>query len=198
MSRLGDRALVRRIQAGDRDAFDELVTAFWSPVLGYFWRRMARSDAEELTQTVFVNVYRAIKRGGAKQLSHESSWAKYLFRTARNTLADHWRRSAGTPEIHLEDLEGEGHAWVDRLADPRADSDGSAALQSTETRAALEECLDELEVSGRRLAWLHFVEGRSKRDLARTMNRPESSVRMDMARVLGRLRTCLESKGVIA
>lgn len=185
--------LAVRVRDGDRNAFDALVRAFWQRVQGYFWRRVG-SDADELAQSVFVNVYRGVRRGAGSRLADEESWSRYLFGVARNVWRDH-RRLAQRPATGLEDLFGEEGSLARDANDPRT-IEGSEALADAETRAALEACLAELEDPGRELVWLHFVEGRSKRELARHLDRPESSLRSEMVRLLERLRRCVTSRGV--
>jgi RNA polymerase sigma factor (sigma-70 family) len=191
------RGLAGRIRGGDRDAFDRLALAFWRPILGFFWRRIPTAEAEDLAQTVFVNVYRGLRRGAGERLDDREGWSRYLFGVARNALSDHYRRRAASrPEGRLEELFRDGDDRAERFAGDPGGAQAHDPLESEEVRAALEACIGELERTARSLVWLHFVEGRSKRELARALGRPESSVRSDMASWLSRLRRCLESKGV--
>lgn len=188
------RGLAARTADGDREAFDGLVRALWRPVLGFFWRRLPRALAEELAQTVFVNVYRALRRGAGRELDAAASWSRYVFGAARNVLREHWRAqsragaSPQEPEAGLEALFGD---------DAAAASSASAAqaAEHDELRAALEACLDRLERGLRQLVFLHFVDGRAQRELARALDRPESSVRAELVRALQRLRRCLQHQG---
>ena len=63
--------------------------------------------------------------------------------------------------------------------------------------ARCENCLDKLDPPVRMLCWRHFVEGASKRSLARSLERPESTVRARIAGALQQLRACLTAKGLV-
>lgn len=195
-SSLDYRGLAARIRSGDRRAFDELAVEFWRPITGFFWRRLAASDAEDLSQTLFVNVYRGLRRGAGSALRDRESWSRYLFGVARNVLRDHYRRSRSSTDARLEELFEADRRWTERLADDASTAQGPRVLESEELRSALETCIDELEAPARSLVWLHFVEDRSKRELARATDRAESSLRNDMVRWVARLRRCLEAKGL--
>src|SRR5215831_19940684 len=48
-----------RVGKGDQNAFDELVARYWSRVFGHLYRRLGdRQEAEDLTQDVFLRLYR--------------------------------------------------------------------------------------------------------------------------------------------
>ncbi len=178
-------SIAERIRRGDRSAFDDLVAAHWRSVLAFFWRRLPREVAEDLAQTVFVNAWQALGRGRGERLDDTTAWSRYLLASARNLLTDHWRRHRLEPSL----------ADAVQTVAEIAKADTNDATTAAELRRALEDCLDALDRAGRDLCWLHFVDGQSKRELARAAGRPESSVRADIARALQRLRRCLEGKG---
>lgn len=89
-----DAALIERIAAGEREAFEELYRRFARPVLGLALRRLGdRGRAEDSVQEVFASVWRSASRydrargpGGA-----------WLYTIARNAIVDtHRRRPAPT------------------------------------------------------------------------------------------------------
>src|SRR6266851_8686346 len=48
-----------RVTAGEAGAFEELVHRYWSRVFGHLFRRLGdRQEAEDLTQDVFLRLYR--------------------------------------------------------------------------------------------------------------------------------------------
>lgn len=86
MDRTQDRALVRRLQAGDEAAVHELADRYGSRIYQLALRHMKnREDAEEVTQDVLLKVYRKIDkfRGDAAL----SSWIyRITFNTAMSRL----------------------------------------------------------------------------------------------------------------
>lgn len=57
-----DHYLVERIKQSDLKAFDELYRRYLKPIYGYIYKRVNhREDAQDITQDVFVRVFRHIK-----------------------------------------------------------------------------------------------------------------------------------------
>jgi RNA polymerase sigma-70 factor, ECF subfamily len=81
-----ESTLISQAQRGDRDAFAELVTRYWSRVFHWLHgvTRCAHS-AEDLTQDVFVRAWQALPRFEA------GNFRGWLFRIARNRLTDFHR-----------------------------------------------------------------------------------------------------------
>ncbi|MCU0593426.1 MAG: sigma-70 family RNA polymerase sigma factor [Desulfobacterales bacterium] len=97
-----DTDLVQAINAGDTQRFPELVQRY-EQKLYTFGRRMCRdeSDAEDLVQDTFLNVYRYLK-----DFRYETKFKNWLYRVAANTALKKRRRSkfAREPELPLEEL----------------------------------------------------------------------------------------------
>lgn len=70
--------------------FDEIFTRFQTPLTNFVYRLVGnREQAYDLTQDVFVKVYRALSSGTTIQAAALSSW---LYRIASNTATDALRR----------------------------------------------------------------------------------------------------------
>ncbi|HEU4366335.1 MAG TPA: sigma-70 family RNA polymerase sigma factor, partial [Candidatus Krumholzibacteria bacterium] len=85
---LDERELVRRMQAGDRTAFRELVEGYKRDVFALAYDLCGNHhDAEDLSQEVFIKAYRAI--GGFRADAKLGSW---LYRITMNAHIDNRRR----------------------------------------------------------------------------------------------------------
>jgi RNA polymerase sigma-70 factor (ECF subfamily) len=97
-----DAELIRAINAGDTSRFQELVQRYGQK-LYTFGRRMCRdeSDAEDLVQDTFLNVFRYLK-----DFRYETKFKNWLYRVAANTALKQRRRSkfAREPDLPLEEL----------------------------------------------------------------------------------------------
>jgi RNA polymerase sigma-70 factor (ECF subfamily) len=97
-----DTELVQAINAGRTERFPELVRRYEQKLYN-FGRRMCRdeSDAEDLVQDTFLNVYRYLK-----DFRYETRFKNWLYRVAANTALKNRRRSkfAPEPELSLEEL----------------------------------------------------------------------------------------------
>ncbi len=90
------RALMARVRDGDRQAFEALYSRYGSPVMRFLFRLCGeRALAEDLTQDVFLKVWRAAP--GWKPLGRVSTW---LFQIAKH----HWWNEAAKRgrRAHLE------------------------------------------------------------------------------------------------
>jgi RNA polymerase sigma factor, sigma-70 family len=77
--------LVRRCRAGDGAAWEEIVQNYSRRIYNLAYRFTSRSDtAEDLTQEVFVRVYRSLDQYDPKQ----GDLQNWLMRLARNLIID--------------------------------------------------------------------------------------------------------------
>ncbi len=98
--------LMLRVRDGDETAFAELEARYRDRVLGWFCRRLGdRGEAEDLTQDVFLRLYRA--RASYKPRARFATWVFHITRNvARNALRSRRRRpwvrlDAAAPEPGL-------------------------------------------------------------------------------------------------
>jgi len=154
--------LVAAAQDGDPEAFGSLFDHYHGPVYRYVAARVHRpSDAEDLTQLIFVKALEALPRYEARGVP----FGGWLFRLARNVVIDHirTRREHVTLDLATERPAPEG--GPDELAALRQelDSVATALLRLTpEQREAIE---------------LRFFAGLSAKEAAAAMDRQEGTVR---------------------
>ena len=83
--------LVRRCRAGDGAAWEEIVHTYSRRIYNLAYRFTSRADtAEDLTQEVFVRVYRSLDQYDAKQ----GDLQNWLMRLARNLVIDDYRNAS--------------------------------------------------------------------------------------------------------
>lgn len=84
-----DLALVRRAQAGEAAAFDELVRTHFTLVYAFLHRQLGNpEDAEDLAQETFVRAHAALAHYRA-----DARFATWLVRIAHHLAIDHQRAS---------------------------------------------------------------------------------------------------------
>ena len=93
-----DSALMLRVKQGDRAAFETLVERYKQPVTNLVYRTINDlTEAEDLAQTVFLQVYRAADRYRAS-----AKFSTWLFTIARNLCLNELRRRARHPAESLD------------------------------------------------------------------------------------------------
>ncbi len=154
--------LVEAAKAGDAEAFGALFDAYHDAVYRYVASRVGRpSDAEDLTQVVFVKVLEALPRYEARGVP----FGGWLFRLARNTVIDHVR----TRREHIE---------LDALAERPDEQPGPEDLaQARQQIEAVGAALAELTEEQRDAIALRFFAGLSAHEAAIAMGKQEGTVR---------------------
>ncbi|MEM5789336.1 MAG: RNA polymerase sigma factor [Syntrophobacteraceae bacterium] len=99
MTEDSDYQLIQAIGTGNTNAFEHLVERFQKPVLNFIFRYLGdRFAAEDITQEVFLRVYRSA--GGFRPEGKVSSW---IFRIAYNLSINEINRRARLPCITGDD-----------------------------------------------------------------------------------------------
>jgi RNA polymerase sigma-70 factor (ECF subfamily) len=100
-----DLLVVRKIQAGDVDAFDALILKYRERVYSVIYNLTSnREDASDLTQDAFIKAFQSINRFKGK-----SSFFTWLYRIALNTTLTHLRKNKLRRFLSFEKMADEDH-----------------------------------------------------------------------------------------
>ncbi len=96
-----DAAILRRAQRGDQEAFAVIVHSYERLVFTYVFRLVGdRRLAEDLTQDVFLNVYRGLPGFG-----EHSAFTTWVFQIAKNRVIDELRAIERRPlAVNIDDV----------------------------------------------------------------------------------------------
>lgn len=179
--------LVRRCRAGDGAAWEEIVRLFSRRVFNLAYRFTNSADAaEDLTQEVFVRVYRTLEQFDARQgdLSH------WLLRLARNLVIDDYRRRQRNPQDSYAD-DVEEHAF-------RLHSGGVSAHREVERKelaGQVHQAISKLSPELRTCVILRDIEELSYQEIVELLQIPEGTVksrinrgRIELAKILRRMK----------
>jgi RNA polymerase sigma-70 factor (ECF subfamily) len=175
--------LVRKAQAGDRQAFAAVVETHRHRIYTLAVRELgSAADAEDAVQEALIRAWRALPRFRA-----DASFGTWLYRICLNAVHDQRARSARGSGLPLED--------VGEPADPR-DAIGEAELSGELQRA-----LAGLDETYRTAVLLYDVLGHSYAEIAAVLGVAEGTVksrifrgRTELARRLGTARAGGESE----
>jgi RNA polymerase sigma-70 factor (ECF subfamily) len=168
--------LVADAQAGNAEAFGAIFDAYAGPIHRFIASRVkSPSDAEDLTQLVFVKALEALPRYEARGIP----FGGWLFRLARNAIIDQVR----TRKDHLSLV-----AAVTRETDDPG-PEARAALRDDLARVAL--ALRDLTDDQREVIELRFFAGLSVLEAAEAMDRQEGTIRGLQFRAIAALRRSL-------
>jgi RNA polymerase sigma-70 factor (ECF subfamily) len=174
-----ERALVERAKKGDRGAFEQLVEVQQGFVHGFLRARLLQiSDADDLTQEVFLRAYVGLKRFDSSERLRP-----WLLGIVRNLLREHLRRCRKQKEVAWTELCCE----VDRAAATQDDTYDDALDQ-------LPKCLDALGRSARNAIDMHYSARMRLAEIGKRMHRSEGAVKLLMFRARRALKLCLSGK----
>ena len=167
-----DFSLVRRVQRGDKGAFDLLVLKYQHKVIKLVMRYVrSPAEAEDIAQEAFIKAYRALP-----QFRGDSAFYTWLYRisinTAKNALASR-ERSPIAYDLDLQDSESSWEAQA-KLRDP--DTPEGLVL-TEEIRQIVNSAIDQLPEDLRTAIVLRELEGLSYEEIASAMECPVGTVR---------------------
>jgi len=185
-----DQQLVERCLSGEEAAWEDLVKVHTRRVFSICYRFTGSdSEAQDLTQEVFLRVFRSLK----SFRSGEGSFAVWLARLSRNLLIDHYRR---TKLERVTDSIEEQLPMLEEKTSMSSRTDGLVA--GREASDLLQGALQKLSPELRETVILRDLEELEYKEIAQVLNVPEGTVksrlnrgRAELARVLRRQKVVL-------
>ena len=166
-----DIQLVKRVQKGDKGAFDLLVLKYQHKIVNLVMRYVRDSEtALDITQDAFIKAYRALPR-----FRGDSAFYTWLYRIAVNTAKNHLaaqRRRPMDVELDLQDPE-----QYDLHAKLKESDTPEGVTISHELQRTLDRAIQALPEDLRTAIILRELEGMSYEEIAQTMDCPVGTVR---------------------
>lgn len=187
-----DVGLMIRVRDDVAGAFESIVERYQPRLLGILAHLVGSvEEAEDLTQEVFLRLYRSRKTYRPK--ARFSTW---LFTIANHLALNHLRGRGRNPIVALG-LGGGGNDSTAANAVPglgATDGQGtpSSHLRKSELAEVVREALDGLAEDQRMAVLLSKFEGMSYAEIAEVMDRSEAAVKSLLARARLNLRDRLE------
>jgi RNA polymerase sigma-70 factor (ECF subfamily) len=168
---VSDLALIRRVQQGDRSAFDLLVAKYQHKILNLVMRYVKDpSEALDVAQEAFLKAYRA-----APSFRGESAFYTWLYRIAINTAKNYLVAARRRPvAVDVDFADSEQFETLTKQSDIATPE--RLAL-TEEIGAAVEAAIQELPEELRTAILLREIEGMSYEEIAATMECPVGTVR---------------------
>ena len=180
---LSDAAVVRRVLAGDTEAYALLVERYYQRCARYAVRVIGnREDAEEAVQDTLLRAFRSLDR--YEERGQFTSWLfRILANQCRSAVARMGRREREFPDVYGDDA-------LPAESGPNGDSETVAIHSSTGER--LDAALAELPADQREALALRFGESLSYEDMSAITGAGVSALKMRVSRATARLRALLK------
>ena len=166
-----DQALVERVQAGDKRAFDLLVLKYQQRIFNLIARFLRNGDdVQDVAQEAFIKAYRAIQN-----FRGDSAFYTWLYRIAINTAKNHLvssSRKVTSSAVDAQDAEQyESGDWLREYATPEKE------LLAGEIKKVIHKTINNLPDDLKEAITLREMEGLSYEDIAAVMDCPIGTVR---------------------
>lgn len=175
-----DADLIKKAKR-DPGAFAPIYRKYMEQVYYYLLARVhERSEAEDLTSQVFLEALE-----GLASYRDDGNFPAWLFTIARRRAVDYHRRRK-KPEIQMQTAQDA----------PDPDQDVLAKMLDSEDLHSIQDMISGLEEEERELLRLRFAAGLKFSDMATLLKRKESAVKMNLYRLLSKIRNQLEAQNV--
>ena len=190
-----ERDAVQRAARGEQQAVGQLYDAYVEPLFRFCVARVGNeTDAEDLTEEIFLKVIRSIDgfewrplartEGGAdgtEEAEERSPFRAWLFRIARNHVISHYRRQS------VRKSEGEVPEWIpDEALGPQELAERSVTIE--EVFAVVEA----LPAAQREVIQLRFGAGLSIAETAEALDKQQTNVKVLQHKGIKRLKELLD------
>src|SRR5712664_59044 len=186
---LDDPELVRRAQAEDKEAFEELVRRHQHRVFavaGGILRR--REDVEDIAQQVFVKAYFSLKR-----FDQRAAFSTWLYKITVNECWDLLRKKKVRPLVYEADLSEEQARMIE--ASEEKGSKAPDISERLEARQRVERLLEGLDERDRLMLILKEVEGFSIEEIAEVLELNANTVKVRLFRARRRIVLLAKKRG---
>jgi len=180
--RVADEEVVRRVLAGERDLFEQLVVRYQRRIMHYLTRMVKNPDlAEDLAQVTFVKAYTALDT-----FDPQYRFTTWIYRIASNAAIDHLRRNRVRPFSLDQPLETEDGVREQQIPSPGPAPDELAG--QGEVRVLLRRAVDRLPPEYRQLIALRHGSECSYEEICSITGLPMGTVKNRLFRARNLLR----------
>ncbi|MBF0478958.1 MAG: RNA polymerase sigma factor [Candidatus Omnitrophica bacterium] len=162
--------IIQKASEGDLPAFENIYKAASSFVFNVAFRVVHnREEAEEVTQDVFMNVFRKLK-----DFRQQASFKTWVYRITVNCAINHYRKTAEHKKRSVE--------FDERIVSEKVFVKQEPAMTQEEHQGFINELLDNLNPDQRLCVVLRNIEGLSYQEIADSLNININTVRSRLKR----------------
>ena len=187
-----DESLVAAALAGSTPAWEKLVRRYESRIYNYGLRLTGHSsDAMDLTQDVFLGVFRNLHR-----FRGDARFSSWIFRIAHNKAVDLNRRKALLQGQSLNDEESQ--VSESSMADPDRNAEPDQRLVHVQRNRQIQRLLQQLPMEQRLVVELKIYQSMTFEEIAQAQEISENTAKTRFYTALRKLKTTLEESHVMS
>jgi len=189
VERLADENLISNIQAGDTDAFEEIVTKYEKQIYNLALRYSGNpDDALDISQDVFLRVYKNIHT-----FKGQSKFSTWLYQIATNICIDHCRKNSKKKESSILYFDENGEEQ--EIEFPDISYAPEQVFEQQEIQEELTRCIDLLGDEHRLILTLRDIEGLTYQEIGIILSMEQGTVKSRLFRAREKLRKLLLKNG---
>lgn len=187
MKNYSDEQLVTKYLKGDEKAFEILIKRYLKPIFNFSFRFVGNSeDAQDITQEVFVKVWRHLKK-----FDKNKKFKTWIFTIAKNICLD-WLRKKQTISFSELKYNGDNKFFVENIPDNH--SLLHEVLEKIDLENFLNKALEKLSPEYKMVLFLRYNNHLKFREIAEILEKPLNTVKSYHQRALILLRNFLGIK----
>jgi len=186
-----DADLISRAAGGDATAFQALVEQHRSMVYRVAYQFAGNHyDAEDITQDVFIKVYRSLPR-----FRQDAQFTSWIYRIAMNACIDHRRRQSSVASVPFTTGSGpDAEQWMTDTVEERPGPETCA--YAGELAGVLDAAIGRLPHGQRIVFVMRHHEGLKLVEIAAALGLAEGTVKRQLHAAVHRLRAALRAANV--
>lgn len=169
-----DIHIIQEILCGKSEQFEHILNRYSGQIFNLIAHIVpCKEDAEELTQDVFIKVFRQLS-----SFKEESSFSTWIYRIATNTAISAARKIKHDT-LHLDDT---AYQYIpDEIIDETLDNDSEEQLQR------LSDAIEMLRADERALITLYYINEKPIAEVASVLGLTASNVKIKLHRIRKKL-----------
>lgn len=172
-----DKKLISEYLAGNEYALELLVGKYLKPIYNFVYKNVgSESDAEDISQEVFVKVWKNIKK-----FDQQKSFKPWIYQIARNTSIDFLRKKKAIPFSKFENEKGQNMLLENMVAAP------VNLIENFHNKKVLSVVMGQLNEKEQKIINLRHHDGMSFREISEIFNESINTIKSRYRRILKNL-----------
>lgn len=165
-----DEDLIQNYLQGDERSFEILVKRYLKPIYRFIYQYVSNSqNAEDLTQEVFLKVWRFIKK-----FDFDRKFKTWIFTIAKNTTLDFLKKKKDLPFSVFSNEKGQ--TIIDeKIFD--SDFDFEKIIERRDLAQRLNLIIKKIPLIYREILFLYYFDGFNFREIAEILNQPLNTIK---------------------
>ncbi len=178
MLNLEDKNLIQDYLKGENKAIDTLIERYFKQIYGFVFKNVGvQGDAEDITQEVFVKVWKNLKKFDQKR-----DFKPWLFQIAKNSSIDFLRKKKSIPFSKFENDEGK-NILLENMAAPDIN-----ILEVLNNKRVLTTATADLSDRDKKIIDLRHIQGMSFKEIADVLKESINTTKSRYRRIINSLK----------